>query len=426
MKYFILIIFVCFIACTTTETVVETSNKKNETSQVDSPEVEVLEIDLTSHDKNISTKIVDGYRVKVEAVESISKAEEIKKTLTSNLNINIYVEYLIDKYYIYAGDCLTKEDAELLKNRISSLGFTKLYVFPKKVNVPDHNESAISSKEYTVSVFSSNDYKNAVRVKDIVEKRFKSETMIIEKGAKFVLICGKFSAERDADDLRNRIVRELGLTSAETIIFDGFIEYELRDIETPMVEPKNNDLIHEINEHIPEVVEPKFAIQIFATSDDKKAENLKSDLINQYSYSFSNVRSSGISRVFALFNEESEAREALTTLKKKHPDAFFSKISEDEATISTETELKKDKKVTNIVESGSYFVQIGAFSTMLSAEQIEKIANNFGYTNIQIIRAGKLYKVLVGGYLTREDAVSARDDLKAKSLDFENAWIVTK
>jgi cell division protein FtsN len=74
---------------------------------------------------------------------------------------------------------------------------------------------------------------------------------------------------------------------------------------------------------------------------------------------------------------------------------------------------------------GSYFIQVGAFSTSESAEEFIKTSlNTRGYNNTSVQFDNNLYKVLVGAYSSNEEAAAVKEKLQTNG--FEGTWIIKK
>ena len=78
----------------------------------------------------------------------------------------------------------------------------------------------------------------------------------------------------------------------------------------------------------------------------------------------------------------------------------------------------RQEKVT-VVNSGDaallkdYNVVVGAFSNKTNAENFKNKMRQRGYNSFLVQNASGLYRVIAGGYDTREQAVNVRDNIKA-------------
>jgi len=87
----------------------------------------VIEEDLAKRD------MIDGYRIKIANTDTEPEALLIEKQVVESVQEPVYIEFIVDKYMIYAGDCQNKEEANILKEKLISSGFEKVYSVPKKV-----------------------------------------------------------------------------------------------------------------------------------------------------------------------------------------------------------------------------------------------------------------------------------------------------
>ncbi|MDY0017311.1 MAG: SPOR domain-containing protein [Candidatus Delongbacteria bacterium] len=87
----------------------------------------VIEEDLAKRD------MIDGYRIKIANADTEPEALLIEKQVAEAVQEPVYIEFIVDKYMIYAGDCQNKEEANILKEKLISSGFEKVYSVPKKV-----------------------------------------------------------------------------------------------------------------------------------------------------------------------------------------------------------------------------------------------------------------------------------------------------
>ena len=71
---------------------------------------------------------VFGFRIQVFASSAEKNADRVAVDARSVLAENIYVNYVVPYYKVRVGDCLTYEDAMILKNRISRLGYHGAFI----------------------------------------------------------------------------------------------------------------------------------------------------------------------------------------------------------------------------------------------------------------------------------------------------------
>ncbi|MBN2857942.1 MAG: PEGA domain-containing protein [Candidatus Delongbacteria bacterium] len=80
-----------------------------------------------------SRGMTDGYRINITNTDSEKKALRIEKQVREAVQAPVYIELIVDKYMIYAGDCQNKEEANILKEKLINAGFKQVYSVPKKV-----------------------------------------------------------------------------------------------------------------------------------------------------------------------------------------------------------------------------------------------------------------------------------------------------
>ena len=122
------------------------------------------------------------------------------------------------------------------------------------------------------------------------------------------------------------------------------------------------------------------------------------------------------------------AEQHFSTLKSKYPK---SAILDDAARLFPEKEsgrTDQDSVITNDSGAVSYALQVGAFSSQSNADQFVTRLKSKGITDIttgdKISNNKKLFTVLVGSYVTKEQAAAAGQKLKKDhQLDYS---VVTK
>ncbi|PID26994.1 MAG: hypothetical protein CR982_07395 [Candidatus Cloacimonadota bacterium] len=416
MKFILnLILIIIFISCAVNTPLENKSSvvdkpKKDQVNNVVEPikekEPEVKDID--------KSELIDGYRVKIDAVETLDEAEAIKERVKGSIDVGLYIDFLVDRYYIYAGDCTSRDEAEILKSDIAKLGYKKLYVFPKKVRKLSKKSSKVMKEQYSVNIFKGENYSYAVRVRDIIEKRFPKDNYISEKDDHFFVFSGKFYSREEAELLREKIVNEFGLTSSKVVLFNEYKNFEVKNSSEKKESVFSNNYIKKGDNPV--------KVQVFVTSNSDKAENIKNRLKSKNYDCFIN-RSSGLNKVMVNIYDKGSLNSKLEILKNDFPDSFIVKNGESKKSRSFSKESKVKKRISS---ENMFYVQLGAFSSRASAKKVEKKANSLGYSNIVILDSSTLYKVLVGGYYTRKEAEEAREFFRSQSIDFENAWIVVK
>jgi cell division protein FtsN len=63
----------------------------------------------------------------------MEEANLLEKQIVNAVQEPVYIEFIVDKYMIYVGDCQNKEETNTLKDRLKMNGFTKIYSVPKRV-----------------------------------------------------------------------------------------------------------------------------------------------------------------------------------------------------------------------------------------------------------------------------------------------------
>jgi cell division protein FtsN len=280
----------------------------------------VIEEDLTKRG------MIDGYRVKVASVDTENEALMIEKQVVEAVQEPVYIEFIVDKYMVYVGDCQNKEEANILRDKIAAMGFEKTYSVPKKV------------------------YKKA-----IVETPVTSET----SGP------------------------------------------EITEETTPTVPDRFNQVIG-------------YRVQIFAARDKNNAEKVKNLAMNDTKervyvvLADDNLYKVQVGDYLSRIDAE-KMRDKLRALPN-YQDAFIQNTYVFYDTSTSE---------------GSYFIQVGAFSTSESAEEFIKTSlNTRGYNNTSVQFDNNLYKVLVGAYSSNEEAAAVKEKLQTNG--FEGTWIIKK
>lgn len=69
-----------------------------------------------------------GFRVQIFASSTQKNASRVADDARSAFGGKVYIEYVPPYYKVRVGDCLTKEEAETLKNRALSLGYRGAFV----------------------------------------------------------------------------------------------------------------------------------------------------------------------------------------------------------------------------------------------------------------------------------------------------------
>jgi len=69
-----------------------------------------------------------GFRVQIFASSTDRNASKVADDARIALDDNVYVEHIVPYYKVRVGDCLTREDAEILKNKTLRHGYTGAFV----------------------------------------------------------------------------------------------------------------------------------------------------------------------------------------------------------------------------------------------------------------------------------------------------------
>ncbi len=69
-----------------------------------------------------------GFRVQLFASSTQKNAERVADDARNTFKEHIYVEYAAPYYKVHVGDCLTREEAQVLKNKALSLGYRGAFV----------------------------------------------------------------------------------------------------------------------------------------------------------------------------------------------------------------------------------------------------------------------------------------------------------
>ncbi len=69
-----------------------------------------------------------GFRVQLFASSTEKNAERVADDARNSFKENVYVEHVAPYYKVRVGDCLTREEAQVLKNKAISLGYRGAFV----------------------------------------------------------------------------------------------------------------------------------------------------------------------------------------------------------------------------------------------------------------------------------------------------------
>ncbi|MEW6684950.1 MAG: SPOR domain-containing protein [Candidatus Edwardsbacteria bacterium] len=69
-----------------------------------------------------------GFRVQIFASSTMERAEQIAKEAGQRLGEKVYVEPTSPFFKVRVGNCLTKEEAEALRNKVRAIGYDQAFV----------------------------------------------------------------------------------------------------------------------------------------------------------------------------------------------------------------------------------------------------------------------------------------------------------
>lgn len=77
---------------------------------------------------SVAPKAIYGFRVQIFASSTERNALRVADDARSSFGGRVYIEHVPPYYKVRIGDCLTREEAEVLKNRALSFGYRKAFV----------------------------------------------------------------------------------------------------------------------------------------------------------------------------------------------------------------------------------------------------------------------------------------------------------
>ncbi|MFO7810683.1 MAG: SPOR domain-containing protein, partial [Candidatus Delongbacteria bacterium] len=152
----------------------------------------------------------------------------IEKQVVEAVQEPVYIEFIVDKYMVYVGDCQNREEANILKNKITELGFDRVYSVPKKVykKTPpleivsseaedqeneDAKEIKINEKfdqviGYRVQIFAAREKSNAEKIKAQASEQIEERIyLVLADDGLYKIQVGDFLSKIEADKVRDRI-----------------------------------------------------------------------------------------------------------------------------------------------------------------------------------------------------------------------------
>ncbi len=73
------------------------------------------------------------FRVQFFATQYPDEAAQISESVKNQLSENTYIDYKAPYYWVRVGDCITKEEAESLLEKMRSLGYQESWVVEAKI-----------------------------------------------------------------------------------------------------------------------------------------------------------------------------------------------------------------------------------------------------------------------------------------------------
>ena len=192
-------------------------------------------------------EMIDGYRIRVAAVDTEREALEIEKQVAEAIQEPIYIEFIVDKYMVYAGDCQDRDEANELRDKISAMGFQRVYSVPRKVfrkTEPPKVVSPVSSAPrtapeatqdinerfdqvigYRVQIFAARDRGNAERVRSSAMRDIRERIYVVLADDNLYKVqVGDYLARIDAEKMRDKL--RLNPNYTDAFIQNTFIFHE--------------------------------------------------------------------------------------------------------------------------------------------------------------------------------------------------------
>ena len=219
----VFIVMVMMVSCTPTKTIkedalVEENIPKEETIV---EEENYAEEAIVIEEKSETAEMISGFRIRAAEASSLEEANEIEKKIVDELGESVYVEFIVDKYMIYVGDCQDRDEAENLKTNLKLMGFTRrVFIAPKKVykrqtikvSTLTHDDgvgggdgtSMVEKKAvngYRVQVFAGMNKENAENVRLQIQGNISYKVYIIVADNLYKVQVGDFQARLNAEAL---------------------------------------------------------------------------------------------------------------------------------------------------------------------------------------------------------------------------------
>ncbi len=75
-----------------------------------------------------------GFRVQIFASSTQNNADRVAADARSGFGGRVYVDYIAPYYKVRVGDCLTREDAEIMKNKARTLGYRGAFIIETMIS----------------------------------------------------------------------------------------------------------------------------------------------------------------------------------------------------------------------------------------------------------------------------------------------------
>lgn len=104
---------------------------EKEESQVSAEEIKVEPV--KPEEAKTPTAMVSGFRVQIGAFKNQEGAEAVANEARARFTEKVYVEYIYPLYKVRVGNCTSRSEAEVLKQKAISLGYADAFVTPAQI-----------------------------------------------------------------------------------------------------------------------------------------------------------------------------------------------------------------------------------------------------------------------------------------------------
>jgi len=104
---------------------------EKEEAQVSPEEIKVEPV--KPEETKAPTAMVSGFRVQIGAFRNKEGAETLASEARTRFTEKVYVEYIYPFYKVRVGDCATRSEAEILKQKAISLGYLDAFITPTQI-----------------------------------------------------------------------------------------------------------------------------------------------------------------------------------------------------------------------------------------------------------------------------------------------------